>query len=134
MLGGSVLWPEVLQELTGEDQMSGAALLEYYAPLYEWLGKELGEEDVSQTVPIVVGAVLGAAALCALTAYFVKEYKSKQKNKLAEAAEAETHGAEVSHKENKREHGMVQKTSLVVDQPVKRLAIFCRMVISYVRL
>jgi peptidyl-dipeptidase A len=36
-LGASRPWPEALQALTGERQMDGGALLEYFAPLQAWL-------------------------------------------------------------------------------------------------
>ena len=45
--GQSRPWPEILQEMTGERQMDGTAMLEYFAPLKAWLdaqnrGKPVG--------------------------------------------------------------------------------------------
>jgi hypothetical protein len=97
-LGGSLHWTETLQRLTGETQLTGSALLEYFKPLFDFLEPEvpakpqslpveLVKEDtegptepVDQTIPIVVGAILGAAVLAALIAYFVKQYRNRGKD------------------------------------------------------
>jgi peptidyl-dipeptidase A len=39
-LGQSQPWPEALYAMTGERQMDGTALLEYFAPLKGWLDKQ----------------------------------------------------------------------------------------------
>ncbi|KFB40453.1 hypothetical protein ZHAS_00007933 [Anopheles sinensis] len=39
-LGSSKPWPDVMEALTGQRQMSTDALLEYFQPLYDWLVKE----------------------------------------------------------------------------------------------
>jgi peptidyl-dipeptidase A len=39
-LGASRPWPEALEAMTGERRMDAGALLEYFAPLREWLQKE----------------------------------------------------------------------------------------------
>ncbi|MBB5203825.1 peptidyl-dipeptidase A [Inhella inkyongensis] len=39
-MGASKPWPEALQALTGERQVDGGALIEYFAPLQTWLGRE----------------------------------------------------------------------------------------------
>jgi peptidyl-dipeptidase A len=39
-LGASRPWPEALSALTGEHQMDGGALLEYFAPLQAWLTEQ----------------------------------------------------------------------------------------------
>ncbi|XP_037927248.1 angiotensin-converting enzyme-related protein [Teleopsis dalmanni] len=39
-VGNSKHWKPVLEEFTGDDEMNPAALLEYFAPLYEWLKTE----------------------------------------------------------------------------------------------
>jgi peptidyl-dipeptidase A len=39
-LGASRPWPEALEALTGERRMDGGAMMEYFAPLREWLAKE----------------------------------------------------------------------------------------------
>ncbi|XP_059487086.1 angiotensin-converting enzyme-like [Neocloeon triangulifer] len=94
-LGGSLLWTETLQQLTGETQLSGTALLEYFKPLFDFLEpvpevsqpqplvgaqEDPPTEPVDQTVPIVVGAVLGAVVVIALVAYFVNQYRNRNKD------------------------------------------------------
>ena len=39
-MGSSKLWQEVLESLTGEDQLKPQAMLDYFQPLYHWLKKE----------------------------------------------------------------------------------------------
>ena len=39
-LGASRPWPEALALLTGERQMDATALLEYFAPLHDWLKQQ----------------------------------------------------------------------------------------------
>jgi len=39
-LGASVPWPDALEAFTGERQMSGEAMVEYFAPLKEWLDEQ----------------------------------------------------------------------------------------------
>ena len=46
-MGQSKPWPDALEALTGERQIDGNALMEYFAPLKQWLdeqnkGKKLG--------------------------------------------------------------------------------------------
>jgi peptidyl-dipeptidase A len=38
--GASQPWQQTLKELTGGEQMDGSAVLEYFAPLQEWLVKQ----------------------------------------------------------------------------------------------
>jgi peptidyl-dipeptidase A len=38
--GQSQPWPATLKELTGSEQMDAGAILDYFAPLSEWLTKE----------------------------------------------------------------------------------------------
>ncbi|MDO5505804.1 MAG: M2 family metallopeptidase [Pseudoxanthomonas suwonensis] len=38
--GGSQPWPQTLKELTGGEQMDGSAVLEYFAPLQQWLTEQ----------------------------------------------------------------------------------------------
>jgi hypothetical protein len=101
-LGGSLHWTEVLQQLTGETELTGSALLEYFNPLFDFLdpagevpsrshpaqpfvsnlaNKALpaADEPVDQTIPIVVGAILGAVVVVALVAYFVNQYRNRSK-------------------------------------------------------
>ncbi|GMN03576.1 M2 family metallopeptidase [Erythrobacter sp. MTPC3] len=45
-MGASKPWPDALEAFTGERQMSGAALVEYFAPLKEWLDEQnAGQEE-----------------------------------------------------------------------------------------
>ncbi len=39
-LGASQPWPDALEAFTGERQMSGTAMVEYFAPLLEWLNEQ----------------------------------------------------------------------------------------------
>jgi peptidyl-dipeptidase A len=44
-MGASKPWPEALEALTGEKQMDATAILEYFAPLGEWLEAEAGKGE-----------------------------------------------------------------------------------------
>ncbi|MBI4701879.1 MAG: M2 family metallopeptidase [Deltaproteobacteria bacterium] len=44
-LGASQPWPEALAALTGESQASGSALLEYFAPLRDWLRQQIAQQS-----------------------------------------------------------------------------------------
>jgi peptidyl-dipeptidase A len=39
-MGNSKPWQEVLESLTGENQLEPQAMLDYFQPLYNWLKKE----------------------------------------------------------------------------------------------
>ena len=39
-MGASKPWPDALEAFTGERQMSGAAMAEYFAPLKAWLDEQ----------------------------------------------------------------------------------------------
>lgn len=45
-LGSSKPWPDAMEVFTGERKMSGAALLEYFEPLREWLEEENKKNNV----------------------------------------------------------------------------------------
>lgn len=79
-LGNSIHWTEVLKQMTGEDQLSGKALLDYFEPLHQYLKDQETTGPVDQTIPIVVGAVLGGVVVAALVAYFVKNHRDGKKN------------------------------------------------------
>lgn len=67
-LGRSVHWSEALREMTGETELKTDALLEYYAPLYEFLKKE-NEKAAGATLAIssfLVMAVTGVNLLMKL--------------------------------------------------------------------
>ncbi|XP_065335573.1 angiotensin-converting enzyme-like isoform X1 [Cloeon dipterum] len=76
-LGGSLHWVETLKLLTGEESLSGKAMLEYFKPLFDFLEPE---PPVDQTVPIVVGAILGGVVVIALVGYFVNQYRNRNKD------------------------------------------------------
>lgn len=57
-LGRSVHWSEALRAMTGETELKTDALLEYYAPLYEFLKKENEKADHGAGVTIVLSSVL----------------------------------------------------------------------------
>ena len=39
-MGASRPWPEALEVLTGEREMDATAILDYFAPLREWLDEQ----------------------------------------------------------------------------------------------
>ena len=39
-MGASKPWPDALEAFTGERQMSGKAMVEYFAPLMDWLEEQ----------------------------------------------------------------------------------------------
>jgi peptidyl-dipeptidase A len=39
-MGASKPWPDALEAFTGERQMSGTAMVEYFAPLMDWLEEQ----------------------------------------------------------------------------------------------
>ncbi len=57
--GASRPWPETLEKLTGTRQMDGTALIEYFAPLMEYLAKQNEGQscgwDANAEVPAVAG-------------------------------------------------------------------------------
>ena len=90
--GSSVPWPEVMNTMTGSRQLSARAILDYFHPLNVYLEGKIkennitvgwsselqdffkepkGKEDVDQTVPIVVGAVIGGIAVILLVVFVV---------------------------------------------------------------
>uniref|UniRef100_A0A1L8DQS2 Angiotensin-converting enzyme n=1 Tax=Nyssomyia neivai TaxID=330878 RepID=A0A1L8DQS2_9DIPT len=64
-LGLSKHWSEALFEMTGERELSAAALLEYFSPLVDYLEDananwQLKEETTSNRIPVIVGSVIGS--------------------------------------------------------------------------
>lgn len=80
--------------MTDETKLSGAAILEYFKPLHDWLKKEndvaIGHNHISQArvddgdsekpvhpvaddqyIPIAVGSVIGGLVLVAIVGYLV---------------------------------------------------------------
>ena len=54
--GASRPWQETLRRFAGTDRMDAAALLEYFAPLREWLARENAGRDCGWREPAVPGA------------------------------------------------------------------------------
>ncbi|XP_062576365.1 uncharacterized protein LOC134238260 [Saccostrea cucullata] len=48
-LGSSVSWPEAMEKITGQREMSAEPLMEYFKPLTDWLKKENEGEDLGWT-------------------------------------------------------------------------------------
>ena len=44
-------WPDALFALTGERQMDAGAMMEYFAPLKQWLDEQNKGQKVGWTVP-----------------------------------------------------------------------------------
>ena len=40
-MGASKPWPDALEALTGQRQMDASAMVEYFAPLKEWLDDQI---------------------------------------------------------------------------------------------
>ncbi|XP_069675481.1 angiotensin-converting enzyme-like isoform X2 [Periplaneta americana] len=97
-LGGSRHWSETLYIMTGEREMNGSALLEYFQPLYEFLQAENSQnaaaprsdgsavtndgsaEVQDQTVPIVVGGVVLAIVVVVIVGYLVFRRRAMKRN------------------------------------------------------
>jgi len=67
-LGLSRHWTEALALMTGESEMSGKALHEYFAPLYEWLKKENEDDEDDEENS---SAMNGYSVLLFITAFVV---------------------------------------------------------------
>ena len=50
-MGASRPWPEALKALTGEDKMDASAILDYFAPLKQWLDEQNKGHKVGWTTP-----------------------------------------------------------------------------------
>nr|CAD7423605.1 unnamed protein product [Timema monikensis] len=76
-LGRSVHWKQILYNMTGDSNLDGSAILEYFQPLHEYLRAANETAAAStptaadQVVPIVVGCVLGALVVIVITGYLV---------------------------------------------------------------
>lgn len=44
-LGASKPWPDALETISGERQMTASAIIDYYAPLMKWLAQQNGKEQ-----------------------------------------------------------------------------------------
>lgn len=73
-------WTKVLQQMTGENELSTRAMLEYFEPLFDFLEQEgdnankdelPADVPIDQSIPIVVFAILGVVFVVTPVAYFV---------------------------------------------------------------
>ncbi|XP_063703175.1 angiotensin-converting enzyme-like [Culicoides brevitarsis] len=85
-LGLSEHWTVALKEMTGDEEIKADAILEYFAPLREFLEEENKkpieepeEPEPSQLVPIVVGSVVGGLLLIGLVTFLFIHFKNKNK-------------------------------------------------------
>ncbi|XP_013173794.1 PREDICTED: angiotensin-converting enzyme-like [Papilio xuthus] len=83
-LGAGVDWRTVLQAITGETDLSSAGLLEYFAPLSQYLRKENEKmanltEDMDKNPPIIIGAIIIFVILTMIIAYCVKKKDAYRK-------------------------------------------------------
>ena len=77
-LGGSRHWKDVLETMTGERNLNASAILEYFQPLYDFLKQKNSERNPqNQTVPIVVGCILGGLLIIILGVYIYKKRMRK---------------------------------------------------------
>ena len=77
-LGGAHHWRDTLELITGEQEMSGEPLLEYFKPLYEYLkaensnAKESEEESsYDPTIAIVAGSVVLGIVVVVCVGYVI---------------------------------------------------------------
>jgi len=96
-LGSSRHWKDVLFVMTGERELRGSALREYFQPLFEFLqtenGKKVdarsGESDsgnsdsTDQTIPIVVGGVLLGVVIVVIVGYIIFRRRAAKRNATA---------------------------------------------------
>jgi ABC-type long-subunit fatty acid transport system fused permease/ATPase subunit len=74
--------------MTGERELRGAALLEYFQPLYEFLqtknkeAKALSEnsDSTDQTIPIAVGGVILGIVIVVIVGYIVFRRRAAKRN------------------------------------------------------
>jgi len=102
--GTSRPWPDILEEATGSRDLDASAILEYFDPINKYIEEELkkanepvgwrsnfeqfveGYQNIDNTVPIIVGAVLGAMVLIVIVAYFVGRSRNRRKHHHTTAA------------------------------------------------
>lgn len=96
-LGSSRHWKDVLFVMTGERELRGSALREYFQPLFEFLqtenGKKVdarsGESDsgdsdsTDQTIPITVGGVLLGVVIVVIVGYIIFRRRAAKRNATA---------------------------------------------------
>lgn len=80
-LGASEDWRTVLQAITGEKELSTEGILEYFSTLRDFLTEEniklakLDIEDMDQSTPIIVGAIVVLLTILVIVVYCVKKHK-----------------------------------------------------------
>lgn len=97
--GSSRPWPDILEEATGSRDLDASAIIEYFKPIIDYMDAELakanepkgwrsnfeqfveGYTSIDNTVPIIVGAVLGAMVLIVIVAYFVGRSRNRKKHR-----------------------------------------------------
>ncbi|CRL05281.1 CLUMA_CG018154, isoform A [Clunio marinus] len=83
-LGLSKHWSVALEAMTGEKEISGEAVMEYFKPLYDFLKSEneITEDKPSQLIPIVVGSVIGAVVIIGALVYGIVRYQRNKQSKV----------------------------------------------------
>ena len=80
-LGLSKHWSVALEAMTGETELSGSAVLEYFQPLYEFLKKEnekSADDDKGgngKMIGIIIGSVAGGLVLVGAAGYGFYRYR-----------------------------------------------------------
>lgn len=93
-LGSSRHWNETLFVMTGERELGGSALLEYFQPLLEFLKKENSKEgkahsrnnnseSTDQTIPIAVGGVILGLVIVVIVGYIIFRRRAAKRNASA---------------------------------------------------
>ncbi|CAG9787166.1 unnamed protein product [Diatraea saccharalis] len=84
-LGASENWRDVLQAMTGETDLNTAGILEYFATLEEFLKAQNSKmvkaevDDMDQSAPIIVGAIVVLLTLLIIILYCIKKYSAGSK-------------------------------------------------------
>lgn len=72
--------------MTGEGDLKGSALLEYFQPLFEFLQKEnlktasADSGSTDQTIPIAVGGVLLGVVIAVIVGYIIFRRRAAKRN------------------------------------------------------
>lgn len=77
-LGASEDWRSVLKTITGENELSTKGILEYFAPLNDFLQEETAklkaaQNDMDTSAPIVVGLIVVILILLMFIVYCVRK-------------------------------------------------------------
>lgn len=79
-LGASEDWRIVLQAITGETELSTKGILAYFTTLKDYLKEEnirlakLSIDDMDQSAPMIVGAIVVLLSIFIVVLYFVKKH------------------------------------------------------------